>query len=74
MLHKFNVGQTVQIKLSGGYPEITARGLYEVTRTLPERNGEFEYRVKSLNEPHERTAKEGELIGTDRRTVSSQVR
>jgi hypothetical protein len=25
-----------------------------VTKKLPERDGEFEYRVKSANEPHER--------------------
>jgi hypothetical protein len=42
--------------------------LYDVTRQLPERNGEFEYRVKSRNEPHERIVKESELIGTDRIT------
>jgi hypothetical protein len=32
-----------------------------VTRKLPERNGEFEYRVKSANEPHERVVGESEL-------------
>jgi hypothetical protein len=29
-------------------------GVYEVTKKLPERAGEYEYRIKSINEPHER--------------------
>jgi hypothetical protein len=64
MPHKFNVGQTVQIQPPEGFPRTTAGGHYDVTRQLPERNGEFEYR--SRNEPHERIVKESELIGTDR--------
>ena len=68
MPHKFNVGQTVRFQREGSSPLTTASGLYDVTRQLPERNGEFEYRVKSRNEPHERIVKESELIGTDRIT------
>jgi hypothetical protein len=57
--HKFQIGQTVFLtpfpiqKIQGG--------AYTVTRKLPERNGEFEYRVKSATEPHERAVREGEL-------------
>jgi hypothetical protein len=36
-------------------------GSYEITKQLPERNGEFEYRIRSINEPHERVARESEL-------------
>jgi hypothetical protein len=36
-------------------------GAYIVTRKLPEHNGEFEYRVKSANELHERVVGESEL-------------
>ena len=32
-----------------------------VTKKLPEHNGEFEYRVRSVNEPHERVVRESEL-------------
>jgi len=32
-----------------------------VTKQLPERDGEFEYLIKSISEPHERVAREGEL-------------
>jgi hypothetical protein len=36
-------------------------GVYEITKQLPENRGEFEYRVKSVNELHERVARESEL-------------
>jgi hypothetical protein len=38
-----------------------AEGGYVVTKQLPERDGEFEYRIKSISEPHERVARESEL-------------
>ena len=38
-----------------------AAGPYVVIRQLPERNGEFEYRIKSAAEAHERVARESEL-------------
>jgi hypothetical protein len=37
------------------------RGVYEVTKQLPHDGREFEYRIKSANEEHERVALEGEL-------------
>jgi len=57
--HKFQIGQTVflvavpSLKIAGG--------ACVVKRKLPERDGEFEYRVKRANEPHERVARESEL-------------
>jgi hypothetical protein len=39
-----------------------AGGGYVITRQLPERGGEFEYRIKSVSEPHERVARESELV------------
>jgi hypothetical protein len=55
--HKFKIGQTVFLSPSLGVPG----GAYIVKRQLPEREGEFEYRVKSANEPHERVARESQL-------------
>jgi len=37
-------------------------GVYEVTKQLPHNGLEFEYRIKSTNEPYERIAGESELI------------
>jgi hypothetical protein len=31
---------------------------------MPQRDGEFEYRVKSINEPHERVVRESQLSKT----------
>jgi hypothetical protein len=57
--HKFQIGQTVFLT---PFPiQKILGGAYTVTRKLPERDGEFEYRVKSANEPHERAVREGEL-------------
>jgi hypothetical protein len=57
--HKFRVGQLVQLK-----PDVRRNipgGSYEITKQLPASGGEFEYRIKSMNEPHERVARESEL-------------
>ena len=59
MPHKFILGQGV-----GYIPPLGLYApprLYVVTAKLPERDGEFEYRIKHINEVHERTAREGEL-------------
>ena len=58
-IYKFQIGQTVFLtpSLSHNIP----RGAYIVTKKLPERNGEFEYRVKGINEPYERLVHESEL-------------
>jgi len=36
-------------------------GVYQVTKQLPHDGHEFEYRIKSANEEHERVARESEL-------------
>jgi hypothetical protein len=57
--HKFQVGQTVFLHRSPllNMPD----GAFVVTRRLPERDGEFEYRVKSATEPHERVVREMQM-------------
>ena len=47
-IHKFHIGQTVFL-IPSLHLNIPG-GAYVVTRKLPERNGEFEYRVKSVDE------------------------
>jgi len=53
------VGQIVTIRpaLSRNVPG----GVYKVTKQLPENRGEFEYRIKGVDEVHERVARESEL-------------
>jgi hypothetical protein len=58
--HKFRAGQ--RVTLAANFANRNAGGAgYVVTRQLPERGGEFEYRVKSVSEPHERVVRESEL-------------
>ena len=57
--HRFRIGQTVFVTPSLGL-RIPGGG-YTITRKLPEREGEFEYRVKSVNEPHERVVRESQV-------------
>jgi hypothetical protein len=58
--HKFRVGQRVQFRTKPFYVS-AALGTFEVIKQLPERDGEFEYRIKNVAEPHERVARESEL-------------
>jgi hypothetical protein len=59
--HKFKIGQIVHYKPSNHRPG-GPRGDYQVIRLLPKPgNSEPEYRIRNLNEDHERDVKESEL-------------
>jgi hypothetical protein len=58
-LHKFKVGDIVAINPMIG--RFVPGGIFEVIKQLPGSN-EPEYRIKSANEPHERLARESELV------------
>jgi hypothetical protein len=51
----------VDFRPKKGSPISAARGAYEVLKQLPERDGEFQYRISSAREEHERIALESEL-------------
>ena len=53
--HKFHVGEIVNLRpvVSRNVPG----GAYEVTKQLPHNGREFEYRIKSASEEHERVAR-----------------
>ena len=57
--HKFKAGDIVAINPTIG--RFVPGGVFEVIKQLPGAN-EPEYRIKSANEPHERVARESELI------------
>ena len=57
--HRFKVGQIVTIKPA--FSRNVPGGVYIATKQLPENRGEFEYRIKSVEEVHERVARESEL-------------
>ena len=54
--HKYKIGQLVNY-----LSRERASGVYEVTQLLPAEDKAFQYRIKNVNEPHERVAKEHEL-------------
>jgi len=60
MRYKFQVGELVTVRATAG--RNVPYGAYEVTKQLPHNGREFEYRIKSSNELHERVAPESDLI------------
>ena len=58
--HKFREGQRVTLA-ANVINRSAVGGSYVVTKHLPERRGEFAYRIKSASETHERVARENEL-------------
>jgi hypothetical protein len=60
MIHKFHIGQMV--RLIGGYRQRNAPGgSYQVKQQLPYGEGDYQYRIKSPREQHERVVKESEI-------------
>ena len=57
--HKFKIGETVNLRPAAN--RNVPGGVYEVTKQLPHNGREFEYRIKSATESHERVATESEL-------------
>jgi hypothetical protein len=60
-MHKFNVGQIVQFHPNRNERFTAPAGAYEITKRLPHNGQEYEYRIKSAQEGHERTARESQL-------------
>jgi hypothetical protein len=54
--HKYQIGQLVNY-----LSRERASGFYQITQLLPPEGEAFQYRIKNVNEPHERIAKEYEL-------------
>jgi len=58
--HKFKVGQSVSFT-SGPFGRGGANGTYKVTQLLPPEGDDYQYKIKSATEPHERVVKESQL-------------
>jgi hypothetical protein len=54
--HTYKIGQLVDY-----LGRERASGAYQITQLLPPDDEAFQYRIKNVNEPHERVAKENEL-------------
>ena len=58
--HKFKIGQSVNYK-SGPIGAARGNGVYKITQLLPPEGDDFQYKIKSAAEPHERVVKESQL-------------
>jgi hypothetical protein len=56
--HKFKIGQRVTL---GSKRLSLWGGTFEVARQMPEENGIFQYRIRSVADGHERVVLESEL-------------
>ena len=60
--HKLKIGQMVHYRPSNPRQN-NLRGAYRIINLLPQRaDGEFEYRIRGVEEQHELVAKESELM------------
>ena len=57
--HKFKIGDLVTI--NPAISRFVSGGVFEVLKQLPG-NGEHQYRIKNADEPHERVARESDLL------------
>lgn len=60
MIHRFRIGQMVRLSRRSAYQSV-AEGAYQVVQQLPYGEGDYQYRIKSAREQHERVVKESEL-------------
>jgi hypothetical protein len=58
--HKFKIGQSVNYT-SGPFGAGRGGGIYKITQLLPPEGDDFQYKIKSASEPHERVVKESQL-------------
>jgi hypothetical protein len=58
--HRFKVGQSVTYT-AGRKGGAGSSSVYKITQLLPPERDEWQYRIKSADEPHERVAKEADL-------------
>jgi hypothetical protein len=58
--HKYKIGQSVNYT-SGPFGVGSGSGVYKITQLLPPEADDFQYKIKSAAEPHERVAKESQL-------------
>jgi len=58
--HKFKVGQSVSFT-SGPFGRGGTNNIYRITQLLPPEGDDYQYRIKNVDEPHERVVKESQL-------------
>jgi hypothetical protein len=64
--HKFRIGQSVVYK----HTKDAREGAYVIIARLPQRDGQFEYRLRHPHKLDQRSAKESELSTSRKRTYT----
>jgi hypothetical protein len=59
--HRYAIGQTVYLTPNRFDRSSARKGRFRVTGLLPESQGDYQYRIKSASDAHERVAPESEL-------------
>jgi hypothetical protein len=54
--HRFKIGQAVSY-----LGRERTSGTYKIMQLMPAESGDFQYRIRNLNEPHDRVVKESDL-------------
>jgi hypothetical protein len=70
--HKYSVGQKVSFNPGGG-GQAHLGGSYTVLRQLPSENREWQYRVKSDRDSHERIVAESQLTGASATSLTART-
>ena len=71
MHHKFRIGQLVNYRPPRGL--YAPLGPYVIAAQLPEREGEFEYRIRHPNEVHDRIVTENDLSIAQAAMTTSEI-
>jgi hypothetical protein len=72
MPHKFKIGQLVEYHAPPN-GVFVPRGSCLIKAQLPERNGEFQYRIRHPSEMHERIANESQLSIMQGATTAAEI-
>ncbi|HUZ62888.1 MAG TPA: hypothetical protein VMU82_04150 [Acetobacteraceae bacterium] len=62
IVHKFKIGQRVRF-LPDSFEQSALRGVYTVVRLMPSETRDLQYRVKNVQDGHERVVRETQLDG-----------
>ncbi|WP_342363172.1 hypothetical protein [Terrarubrum flagellatum] len=60
--HAYSVGQSVNITASN-LTNVSTVSVYKIVAVLPPLGADFQYRIRSDHEPHERVVAQSEIVG-----------
>jgi hypothetical protein len=70
--HIYSIGQSVSLAAKSGI-HVNPTGIYTVTRLLPPIGVEFQYRIRSMREAHERVVVEHQINAAEPTKTSAEA-